>query len=261
MNKQHICKIIKKEKLLPDIYRFVIEAEDIAKQAEPGQFLEIKCGDGIEPLLRRPISISNIEKNSGLVEFIIQVRGKATKLLSKKEAGDKLDILGPLGNGFTINKDRRRVAIVGGGIGIFPLLYLAKKLKNSEVIIYLGFRNKEMIVLENEMKSVSSSLKITTDDGSYGYHGLVTDVLENDLKQEKFDMLYACGPQPLLKKVGEIATTHKIDCEISVEERMCCGVGACLGCACKVKDDEDDWKYGHVCKDGPVFNVKEIILE
>lgn len=261
MSKQHICNILKKEELLPDIYRFTIEAKDLAAQAVPGQFLEIKCGDEI--LLRRPISIYDADKSRGILEFIIQVRGKATKLLSKKEAGDELDILGSLGNGFTINEDMKRVAIVGGGIGIFPLLYLAKELKASKKNIYLGFRNKDLIVLEKEFSSVSDSLKISTDDGSYGYHGLVTDVLENDLKQGGFDAIYVCGPGPLLKKVGEIAKAHKIYCEVSVEERMGCGVGACVGCACKLKDrdSEEEWRYGHVCKDGPVFDAREIILE
>ena len=261
MNKQHNCKIINKESLLSDIITFSIDASEIAKQATPGQFLEIKCSEGIDPLLRRPISISNVDKKSGMLQFIIQIRGKATELLSKKSVGDSLDILGPLGHGFSLAESGKRTAVIGGGIGVFPLLYLTKELKDKcEVNVYLGFRNKNFVVLEEEFKKFSNNVCITTDDGTYGQKGYAANFLEQDIKLGKIDKIYACGPYPMLKALSNIAITHNIDCEISVEERMCCGIGACLGCACKVKDG-DDWRYGHVCKDGPVFDAKKVILE
>ena len=260
MIKQSLCKIINKEALLPEVYKFTIEAHGISKAAEVGQFLEIRCSGGIDPILRRPISISYIDRQKEEVEFIIQVKGKGTQALSGKNVGDYLDIIGPLGKGFTISNEYIKVAIIGGGIGCFPLLLLASELRDTDLSVYLGYRSKENVVLENNFNAFTNKLKIATDDGSYGYHSLVTGLLEQDLKDSGFDMIYACGPLPMLKKVKEIAVVAGVPCEISVEQRMACGVGACLGCAIKVADG-DDWKFGHVCKDGPVFSAKSLILE
>ncbi len=260
MSKQHLCEVVDKRELLHDIYRFTVSSSVMAQNACPGQFLEIKCGDGLEVLLRRPISISAVDKNKGEVSFIFRMKGKGTQTLARKKAGESLDILGPLGKGFSISSQNKKAAVIGGGIGIFPLLFLANELKVQQVYTYLGFRNKNFILLEDEFKSASKQLSIATDDGSYGTRALVTDLLLRDIENTRFDMIYSCGPLPMLKKVKEVAESANIPCEISVEERMGCGVGACLGCACKLTDGED-FKFGHVCKDGPVFNANEIILE
>lgn len=157
------CKLIKKEMLKQDIFKFSIEAEEIAKTAKPGQFLEIRVTDKIDPLLRRPISIHNI--NGNIVEFIFQVKGRGTEILKQKEAGEEIDILGPLGSGNFELKDRKNIAIIGGGIGIFPLYEFAKTAKSSaNVNMYLGFRNKDFVVLEEEYKNVSDKFVLTTDD-------------------------------------------------------------------------------------------------
>ena len=260
MCKHLICEVINKDLLVPEVYKFTLKALEIAQTAKPGQFLEIKCSDEAEVLLRRPISISKVSKEKGEVEFIFQVKGKGTQALAKKESGDSLDVLGPLGKGFTLADKFNKVAIIGGGIGVFPLYYLAHQLENVEVHTYLGFRNKKMIALEDEFNKVSKELNIATDDGSYEHNGLVTEVFEKDICNIKFDIVYACGPLPMLRKVKDIAIANNIACEISMEERMGCGVGVCLGCACKVKDGED-FKFGHVCKDGPVFRAEEILLD
>lgn len=254
------CELVEKKQLLPDVIRFTLTSGELAGEAKPGQFMEIKCSDGIDTILRRPVSIADVNRENGTTEIIFQVRGEATRLLSQKNEGEIIDIIGPLGKGFTINEKIKKAAVIGGGIGIFPLLYLSKELKGASVNTYLGFRTKKLIILEDKFKDYSNTLSIAADDGSYGYNGLVTDLLEKDIKNEGFDMIYACGPAPMLKKVKSIAETAGIPCEISVEERMACGVGACLGCAVMVKDG-DDWKFGHVCKDGPVFNINEIILD
>ncbi len=157
------CKLIKKDKLNKDIYKFSVEAEEIAKKALPGQFLEIRVKDEIEPLLRRPISIYNIEGN--IIEFVFQVKGKGTEILSQREVGEDIDILGPLGQGSFNFEGKKNIAIIGGGIGIFPLYELAKCAKNTAKInMYLGFRSKDFVVLEDEYKKVSDKFVLTTDD-------------------------------------------------------------------------------------------------
>ena len=252
------CKLVKKEKLKEDIFKFGIESEEIAKNAKPGQFLEIRVTDEIEPLLRRPISIYNIDGN--LVEFIFQVKGKGTEILKTKEVGEYIDILGPLGKGTFEYKNKKNIAIIGGGIGVFPLYELAKEAKESaNVNIYLGFRSKDFVVLEEEYSKVSDKLVITTDDGSYKEKGFAIDFLKQDIEKENIDGIFACGPLTMLKAVQAFAKEKKIPCQISLEERMSCGIGACLGCAVKVNAGEQ-LVYTHVCKAGPVFdaNVVEI---
>lgn len=223
-----------------------------------GQFINIRVSDGVESLLRRPISIHNIEGTS--IEFIFQVKGKGTKVLTEKEVGDKIDILGPLGKGTFKYEGAKNIAIIGGGIGIFPLYELAKEArKTAKVNMYLGFRSKDFVILEDEYRKVSDKFILTTDDGTYGNKGYAIDFLKEDLKQENIDMIFACGPLPMLKAVQNLAKETKIPCQISLEERMGCGIGVCLGCAVKVNAGEQEI-YTHVCKAGPVFdsNVVEI---
>lgn len=256
------AKLIKKEQLKDDIYKFSVEAKEIVENAKPGHFIEVRVLDNIEPLLRRPISIYNIEKETGILEFIFQVKGKGTEILAKREIGEDLDIIGPLGYGTFDIKDYENAAIIGGGIGTFPLYELAKELKqdtNSSVNIYLGFRSKNYVVLEEEFKSVSDKLLITTDDGTYGISGYAINELKKDIETEKIDKIFACGPLPMLKAVQALAKEKNIPCQISLEEKMACGLGVCLGCAVKTaKSPVDAPEYWHVCKAGPVFNSNDV---
>ena len=250
------CELLKKEKIIDGIYKFSVKAPDIAKDAKPGQFLEAKVSETGEPFLRRPISIFNI--NGDMIEFIFQVKGRGTELLAEREEGDLIDIMGPLGFGTVKVQEYGKVAIIGGGIGTYPLYELAKELKDkADVTMYMGFRNKDLVTLEKEFEEVSNKLVLTTDDGSYKEKGFAINFLKEDCKKEKPDMIFACGPLPMLKAVKEFATQEDIHCQISLEERMGCGIGACLGCAVKVKDGEN-FKYLHVCKEGPVFNAKDV---
>ena len=221
-----------------------------------GQFIEIRVNDEIDPLLRRPISIYNIDGK--LIEFVFQVRGKGTVILSEKEEGEEIDVIGPLGQGYFNFEGKKNLAIIGGGIGIFPLYELAKRAKsNAKINMYLGFRSKEFVVLEEEYKKISDKFILTTDDGSYGSKGFAIDLLKFDIQKEKFDGIYACGPLPMLKAVQELAKETNIHCQISLEERMGCGIGVCLGCAVKTNNSEDI-EYMHVCKDGPVFDSQAV---
>ena len=262
MPKQTFAKLVNKEKLTVDIYKFSVEAKEIVELAKPGNFIEIRvCNEVEEPFLRRPISIYNLDKEKGILEFIFQVKGKGTNILSKKEIGEKIDIIGPLGFGTFKIEENKKIAIIGGGIGVFPLQELAKQAKvfNIDVDTYLGFKNKECVVLEKEFKNVSDKLVITTDDGSYGEKGFAINFLENELKNTEYDCIYACGPLPMLRAVQKLSIDKNIECQISLEEKMACGLGVCLGCAVKTaKSPKEAPEYWHVCKGGPVFNAKDV---
>lgn len=262
MSKKVLADLVKKEEIIKDIYKFTIKSEQMANEAKPGQFLEINVSTGEAPMLRRPISIYNIDKENNLVEFIFMVRGKGTKILSERQVGDKIDIMGPLGNGTFSIDEYKNVSIIGGGIGIYPLHELAKQLKDKGVNVttYVGFRNKELVHLEKEFKSVSNNLIISTDDGTYGKKGFGIDFLKEDSKETKPDAIFACGPLPMLKAVKKFAEENNIYAEISLEERMGCGIGACLGCAVKTKKDDIE-KYSHVCVNGPVFKASIVNFE
>lgn len=250
------AELIDKKILKDDIIKFSVKSKEIAENAKSGNFLEIRVSDTIEPLLRRPISIYNIDKENDIVEFIFQIKGKGTKILSQKVVGNRIEIIGPLGYGTFDIKQYKKVVILGGGIGIFPLYELAKELK-SNITTYLGFRNKDYVMLENEFKNVSNNVVVTTDDGSYANSGFAIDYLIEDCKKEKPDCIFACGPLPMLRVIKKFSEENNIPCQISLEEKMGCGIGACLGCAVKMIQNGNE-KYGHVCKQGPVFFANEV---
>ena len=255
------AKLLKKEELVSGIFKFSVQADEIVKTAKPGNFIEIRVNDDIEPFLRRPISIHNIDKENGILEFIFQERGKGTKILSAKRDGELIDIIGPLGYGTFKYSNYENLAIIGGGIGVFPLYELAKRARTEgkSVNTYLGFRNKELIVLEEKFKKASDKLILTTDDGSYANKGFAIDFLKKDIEEGKVDCIYGCGPLPMLRAVRELALEKNIPCQISLEEKMACGLGVCLGCAVKTAESPKDApEYWHVCKAGPVFDAKKV---
>lgn len=250
MQYKEIGKVLENQALIPDlIYLMVIESPLIAREAKAGQFLEIKTGTS--PLLRKPISLFSVEDNR--VSILYQVKGEGTRNLMALKAGDRLDAIGPLGRGFTLKEGGRHL-LVGGGIGIAPLYQLGRSLKalGGEVEFLLGFScaaGSYGIELFQEIGPV----RIATMDGSLGKKGTVAVLLEaEDLT--KISTIYSCGPEPMLRYVkgfGEL-----VDTELSLESYMGCGLGACLSCVCKKQDGE----YARVCKDGPVFNAKEVEL-
>ena len=261
MPKQVYAKLIRKEEIINNIYKFTVKAPEIVESAKPGNFIEIRVTDGIDPFLRRPISIYNLDKEKGILEFIFQVKGKGTEILAKKEEGNDIDIIGPLGHGIFKFDKYKNIAVIGGGIGIFPLYELSKQAKQNAVKVncYLGFRNKDFVMLEKEFEEVTDKLIITTDDGTYKNKGFAIDYLKDDMEHEKYECIYACGPLPMLRAVQKYAIENNIDCQLSLEEKMACGLGVCLGCAVKTaKSPKDAPEYWHVCKGGPVFNAKDV---
>ncbi len=258
MPEMFLAELVKKENLKEDIIKFSVKAPSIVSKSKPGQFVEIRVSEGIDPFLRRPISIHNIDSENGVLEFIIQLRGKGTTYLATTKVGDKMDIIGPLGYGSFDYSKGENLAIIGGGIGVFPLYELAKQAKNANknVTTYLGFRNKDFIILEDEFKSVSNELVLATDDGSYGKQGYAINFLKEDIEAGKVDCIYACGPMVMLKALRQLAIEKNIPCQLSLEENMACGLGLCLGCAVKTAASSSEApEYVHVCKAGPVFDA------
>lgn len=260
-------KIIENTKLAPDIFKMVIESEHIAQTIRPGQFVNIKCCEGINTILRRPISVCSVDKINNYFTIAYQKRGKGTEYLSRMKEGDILDVIGPLGGTFDPADKYKSIAVIGGGIGIFPLLYLLKENRSVKKTAFIGFRSKDYTVFIDEFKEHTNDLFISTDDGSLGYKGFITDLLENRITEEKFDIIYTCGPEIMMKKVIQAAHLAGIPTQVSLEQRMGCGIGACLACVCKIRIKSDDvkenagWEYKRVCKDGPVFWGDEVIFD
>ncbi len=251
--------IQKSEVLAKDIHLFRIKSNRISQNAVPGQFVNVRCSNGLDAYLRRPVSICRVNLEENTFDMVFMKKGKGTSLLCCFSDGDLIDVMGPLGNGFTLPNKGEKIAVVGGGIGIFPLLYLLEKSKNTEKSAFLGFRSEESIVLKDSFYKASTELVISTDDGSSGIKGLITNPFIKWLKNEKPDRVYTCGPLPMMKTVAEACLEQGVFCEVSMEQRMGCGIGACLVCACKVKNG-DDYDYAHVCKDGPVFPAEKLLF-
>lgn len=248
------AQIVVSEKLTEGIYSLLI-ATKASEYAVPGQFINIFSNDGSK-LLPRPISICEIDKEAGMLRMVYRVAGKGTKEFSNLKEGDTVEILGPLGNGFPL--EAGKAIVVGGGIGVPPMLELAKEL-SGDVTAVLGYRTDDLF-LADDFIDAAGEVIFATDDGSVGVHGTVVDAMKvNDLKA---DVIYACGPKPMLKGVAEYATSIGAKCYVSMEERMACGVGACLGCVCQSTDVDDHSHVNNkrVCKDGPVFLSTEVVL-
>jgi dihydroorotate dehydrogenase electron transfer subunit len=248
-------RIVKKLHLTKNCYDFTIDCPDIAAIAQAGQFVHIKV-DGFS--LRRPISICEIDRINGTIRIVFEVRGEGTKKLADYNENSCIDMIAPLGRGFTLLVPSKKAIVIGGGIGVPPMVEVAKHYQNNATAI-IGFRTANAVILKEDFEHNGSTVLLCTDDGSIGRKGFVTHALQAHLEREKADIIYACGPHPMLKGVIELADKYHIPCEVSLEERMACGVGACLGCACKTVKNGKEY-FAHVCKDGPVFDSKEVIL-
>ncbi len=253
------AQVISQKEISEGIFDLVLKTENIAGDARAGQFVSVYTADGAH-LLPRPISLCDVDKEAGTIRLVYRVVGFGTTEFSGLKEGDTVRILGPLGNGYDLSA--KKALVMGGGIGIPPLLQLSKKLshtgmKKEDIQVVLGFR--DVCFLDDEFEKYGN-VYIATEDGSKGTAGNVLNaVAENDLKA---DVIYACGPTPMLRAIKAYALENDIECYLSLEEKMACGIGACLGCVCQ-STDVDEHSHVHnkrVCADGPVFNAKEIEL-
>jgi len=277
-------KIIKNIEVRENYYKIVLAAKAISQQAKPGQFVHVRVSSSFEPLLRRPFSIHSVENDN--FEILYEIKGQGTKILSQIKPGGYLDVIGPLGNGFYFDQrptthDSRQI-IIAGGIGVAPLVFLAEKLTGSKLqasglrpLVVIGAQTKDKVLCEKEFKKLGCEVKVSTDDGSQGFKGRATDLLRKILLTahgSRLTAIYACGPDAMLKELAKIIKKYNLDCQASLENFMGCGVGACLGCAIKTHDSRlttpacrqgttQDFVYRRVCKDGPVFNLNDIVFD
>ena len=251
---QELTTLIAKEELAPGIYRFCLQAPIVSQLAVPGQFVQILV---VDKQLRRPISLAGIDKDAGTLTVIFEIRGEGTCKMAQANVGDTVDIIGPLGNGFPLT-DAEHVVLVGGGIGNPPLLPLAQYYGEKATVIS-GFRNCSAVILQEEFAAEGAATVLCTDDGSAGFNGFTTQALEAHLESHPCDLICTCGPTPMMKRLASIAETKGIPCYVSLEERMGCGFGACVGCAVDIRDAEGRVSRKKVCTDGPVFDSKEVV--
>ena len=247
--------IIDKQAIAKGIFDLTVLCKEIAEIAVPGQFVNI-LAEGHS--LRRPISIASINKEKGTLRIIFEVRGNGTEEISKLNEGDLIDMIAPLGGrGFKLLSIDKKAICNGGGIGTPPMLALAEYYGRSATVIS-GFRNASIAILQEDFAKTGANAILCTDDGSAGKKGFVTDALKECLMAEKPDIIYACGPHPMLKAIVAIGNECEIPVQVSLEERMGCGVGACLVCACRTVRNGEEY-MAHVCQDGPIFDSKEVI--
>ena len=246
------AKVVENKQIATGIYSITFDlGEEVVVRA--GQFGDILVGG--THLLRRPIAICKVE--GSLVTFCYQVKGEGTQKLQKVEAGTTLSVLLPLGNGFFVEKTEKKVALVGGGVGVFPLISVLREYKKEKQIsAYIGYRNKAAVCGVEEFEKADKFVAVT-DDGSYGEKMNAVQAFEKDLQAgNRPDVVLACGPTPMLRALKTLVEKENLTCYVSLEERMGCGIGACLVCVCNLTNGE----HARVCKDGPVFNAKEVVL-
>jgi len=263
MDKSHL-KVLENQPVADRVFRIRLQGDLVQQMENPGQFVHVKCGPGIDPLLRRPISICDVNTDEGILDMIYRVEGSGTKILSEAVPGALIDVLGPLGQGFPVQgrKVGEHAVLVGGGVGVPPLLYLAKQLvdKGVKVTSVIGFGTASQVFLEQELAQYGK-VHVATIDGSKGVQGMVTDILNDQygLALSDWDVLYSCGPLPMLKALQVKFQETDKEAYLSLEQRMGCGVGACLACVCTAAEGSEK-SYYKICSDGPVFPLREVVL-
>ena len=250
--KELTVRVKKISKVKNDIFLLSFDSVYISKKAYPGQFIHIKI---IKTILRRPFSIHCVKGKTVFVLF--RIRGRGTKILAEYKTGDKLNMIGPLGKGFSLNIKSSRNILLGGGLGVAPLVFLADRLKELKPIIILGAKNKDEVICVDKFKRRGSKVYLVTEDGSIGKKGTAVDILKSFFnkfnKSDKIN-LYACGPEGMFKGIRKaIGNNKNVNCQVSFEQFMGCGIGVCCGCTIETKNG-----YKKVCKDGPVFDINDI---
>ena len=265
----YIGEILENEEIQEDCFLMKVKTAPSFQNPLPGQFVMIRIAGLNDPFLSRPISIYSFSRNENycVIELLYRVVGKGTQIMAGLIEDSQVEINGPLGNGFDLQSVKENIVIIAGGIGIAPLSMLTENLRrthpSSTMIVYKGFQSASAVVGLDKMRKLCRNISVCTDDGTLGEKGFVTQIFQKDIKQypPERTSIYACGPGAMLKSLAKILNKSKFSVQVSLEERMACGVGACLGCAVTVKDKNGALAYRRVCADGPVFNLRDIIWE
>ena len=245
-------KVIQNIQIADNYYLMKVEGDKIPQHSKPGQFFMLQCKDNSK-VLRRPISLHNVEGN--ILEFYYEALGKGTKEFTRLSTGETINIQGPLGNGYDTDLKGKNIVVIGGGMGMAPIKYLIKDLKDNNDITFIGGgRNAGAVKIIEKFDFKNIELKVATDDGSVGAKGNTVDILKEVLKDKDIDIIYTCGPHPMMEAVAKVAQENNIRCQISLEERMACGIKACVGCSILTKKG-----MKKVCYDGPVFESTDIV--
>jgi dihydroorotate dehydrogenase electron transfer subunit len=253
------AKILSNSNLKGDYFKVVFHTPLIVKEGvKPGHFAHVLITGLRDRILRRPFSIFNVEKN-GQLEIVYKIVGEGTKFLSELKEGVVCDILGPLGNPYSYPEDNEIPVVVAGGYGSAAMYLIAKNSKQKGVLL-IGARNSEDLILMDEYEKLGYEVKVTTDDGSLGHKGFVTELLGEYCKYKKYK-IYGCGPNPMMYAMANLLQMNNFEGEVSLDHAMCCGIGGCYTCVVKVKDENNGWKYLRTCKEGPVFKSSEIYIE
>ena len=283
---QVTSKIVSNKRLTENCRRVVLDSPQIASEVRPGQFIHVKIGGESGPIFRRPFSVFrhvNLDGGRLGIEIVYKVIGRGTQLMTELKRGDTLDIIGPLGHGFELDRERPNQVIVAGGTGAACIFLLAEEISRAgfSLKVLLGAETKASVILKKEYAALNAEVMISTDDGTYGYHGFVTQMLDEARDEGKIApdcVVYSSGPEPMLRALALICQKYDIPAQVSVERHMMCGIGACLACVCKVDRDhvskrrdlgsshiqfvsDKEFGYALVCKDGPVFNINEVIFD
>ena len=267
----YIGEILRNEEIQEDCFLMKMKVASSFHDPFPGQFVMIRIAGLNDPFLSRPISIYSFSrgKNYCSIELLYRVVGNGTQILAGLIKGSQVEINGPLGNGFEIYDVKKNIVFIAGGIGIAPLSLLIENLcrrsdcSPSAMTVYLGFQGSSAVVGLDKLQKLCCDITVCTDDGTLGAKGFVTQVFQKDVKKFSPDntSIYACGPKEMIKSLAKILNKSKFSCQVSLEERMACGTGACMGCVVAVKDKKGVFGYKRVCADGPVFDLQNIIWE
>jgi len=263
-------RLISKEKLKEDIFRLKLFSPEITRKAQPGNFVHIRVNQNTSPLLRRAFSICNLDRRKKSLDLLFKVVGLGTKILSEKKAGESLDVLGPLGNSFVLPSQSQNSVMVAGGMGIAPLLFLAvylvknKKYDPQRINFFYGEGTKNKFICLDELKKLKVKTHLATEDGSRGFKGTVTELFLKNKEITSFEkdcFIYTCGPDAMMRSMSCISKKYDLFCQLSLESHMPCGLGTCFGCVVEAKSKGSDPTYRRICRDGPIFDAREVELD
>ncbi|MEG6511348.1 dihydroorotate dehydrogenase electron transfer subunit [Desulforamulus ruminis] len=262
MSKVMDARVLAVYPVAPETFYMELEAPDIARLAVPGQFVHIRCSDSKDPLLRRPLSIHMVSRPKGVLALLFRVAGAGTALLAQKQPGERVNLMGPLGRGFSMPLPGSRIAVAAGGIGAAPLVFLVQELAHMkcQVTLYLGARDKKSLLCDGQFEQMEAEVVVATDDGSFGFKGTVPELMKKHPDWRRTAMTYMCGPKGMMKEIAALLQEADVPGEASLEEHMGCGVGACLSCAVKISH-HGEITHKRVCADGPVFPSWQVVWE